>query len=175
MVRFLTTPSASTLTWIIRLAAVASLAFMIGFQFHDRPLQPHTIISYEFAWNATRATQMFAEWGAAGNVAARESLWIDFGFMPAYALFVAGLTLHQARQINPHPRLQTIGLSLALVPGAAVVCDVIENLCLLVSLPPALPADQSLFMAGLAATIKFSLLFICTLYWLFVFIRRKLV
>lgn len=42
------------------------------------------VIPFELAGGQERADEILAEWGREGRDAARESLWIDFGFLVAY-------------------------------------------------------------------------------------------
>lgn len=161
MKRLLTIPSPQQLRWITLLALPATVAFFVFFRFHDRPLQPYTIVDYELAWTPARAEQMLGAWGEPVQRVVREALYIDFGFMPAYALFFSGLTLMLARASLG--RMQTLGLWLALGPFAAWVCDAIENFALLAALNS--PTSALLTLAGLCATVKFSLLLLCLLYW----------
>jgi hypothetical protein len=140
-----------------------AIGFSFFFQVHDRPLQPYTIVDLEFAWTPGRVAPMLAAWGLAGAQTARESLWIDFGFIPAYALFVAGGTLLAARAAKE--RWQTFGLWLALAPFFAGALDAIENACLLSALSSTGSPDMQLLVAGLAASIKFVIvLFLCPAY-----------
>jgi len=46
------------------------------------------IVPFEVTGGQDRAEEIMAEWGEDGKEAARESLWIDFGFLIAYGTFV---------------------------------------------------------------------------------------
>ena len=46
------------------------------------------IVPFELAGDQDRADEILAEWGEDGQDAARESLWIDFGFLLAYGAFL---------------------------------------------------------------------------------------
>jgi len=50
--------------------------------------------------DAGAADEILAEWGEAGQDAARESLWIDFGFLLAYGAFLT-LALRAVRSRTP--------------------------------------------------------------------------
>jgi hypothetical protein len=154
------------------MAFLATLLLFIVFQVHDQPLHPYTIISLELAGTPENAGEMFAVWGAPGQQIARESLWIDFAFMPAYTGLFAGLALTEARLARG--RWQTAGLWLALLPFGSWGVDVIENLQLLSVLQnPAAPAAAPLTLAQLAAQIKFALLLICLAYILAAWLKRR--
>jgi hypothetical protein len=147
--------------------------FMFTFQVLNQPLAPYNIVAFEFAWTPAQAMQMMTAWGEAGNIAARQSLWIDFGFMPAYAIGMAALTLLAARALAG--RWQTLGLWLMLAPFAAWILDAIENVNLLAALDAAPnPSASALTLAGWAATFKFVLLALCIVYWLAALILRRL-
>lgn len=153
MTRFLTTPQTKNLVALTLVAASATAGFYYIFGMIHKAIAPYTIIDLEFAGTARRLGEMMAAWGEAGDRAAALSLWVDFAFMPAYALLFAGLTLLAARAVSG--RWQTIGLWLTLAPFAAWAFDALENVMLLNALPPALPTDAGLTTAAVAAAIKF--------------------
>lgn len=156
MRRWLTTPAPNTV-WALTLAAASAVAgFVYVFDLIHRPMAPSTILDLEFAWTPERLNAMTTAWGPAGDAAARQSLWVDYGFMPAYALLFAGPILLIARAASG--RWQTAGLALLWAPFAAWACDVVENVLLLSALPPAVAASGALLGAGLAAAVKFLLL-----------------
>jgi hypothetical protein len=162
MQRFLTTPQnknliALTLTAV---AATAGVWYILGMI--NRNLAPYTIIDLEFARTTQRLSEMTMAWGEAGNSAAALSLWVDFAFMPAYALLFAGLTLLAARAVSGAWR--TLGLWLTLAPFVAWAFDALENVMLLNALPPAAPTNAGLTVAAVAAAIKFGLLLIGAVY-----------
>lgn len=162
MQRLLTFPNRTAL-WVAALAALAATsAFEYLFSLLNRPLAPRTIVDFEFAWNAARAAEMTGAWGEAGNAAARASLWLDFGFIPVYALLFASVTLFAARASTG--RWQTLGLWLTLAPFAAGLFDAVENASLLSLLPPSAPADTPALLAGVCASLKFGLLLVCLAY-----------
>jgi hypothetical protein len=163
MRRLATGPDQKTLGLITLLALSIMVGFYFFLQVHDRPLQPYTIVDFELAWTPGRAAQLLAAWGPAGAQTARESLWVDFGFIPPYALFFAGATLLAAR--TARGRWQTIGLWLTLGPFVAGALDAAENLCLLNVLSSAAPSAVVLLVAGLAAAIKLLIvLVLCPVY-----------
>jgi hypothetical protein len=110
-------------------------------------------------------------WGEVGRQTARESLLIDFGYLPAYSFFFAGMTLMAARALSGWQ--QTLGFVLTFAPFMSAVSDATENLALLSVLQsPDSPSAAALTLAGVCATLKFSLLVICLLYMLGVVIYR---
>jgi hypothetical protein len=164
-------PNPRTLRLVTAVAFLFTAAFFFYFRVHDRPLEPYSIVDFELAWTPQKAEAMMGVWGAAGQQTAREALFIDFGFMPAYAFFFAGLTLMAARAVTG--RVQTLGFALALAPLVSWLFDAIENFALLSVLQsPGSPSALALTLAGASATIKFSLLLLCLLYMLFTVLYR---
>jgi hypothetical protein len=82
------------------------------------------IIPFELAGNASRAEDIISKWGDGGQLAARISLWLDFGYMATYGSFV-GLLVERARRRWGHPRVLTATVI------AAVAGDAIEGISLL--------------------------------------------
>lgn len=120
------------------------------------------IVPYEFAFTADRAQDILVGWAPEGRDAARRSLLIDYGFVPAYALLFGGITLLIARaQMG---RLQRIGLALALGCVVAALFDGLENLMLLRMLSAPSVAALPPLVAGVSASIKFLLLALAILY-----------
>jgi hypothetical protein len=123
------------------------------------------------AWTPQNAETMMGVWGEAGRQTARESLFIDFGYMPAYSFFFAGLTLMAARAVTA--RWQALGFALTCAPFVSAACDAIENFALLAALQsPGSPSALALTVAGVSATIKFALLLLCLLYMVLTVLYR---
>jgi len=157
---------------IVIVAFTATFGLFLLFQWHDRPLSPYTIVSLELAWTPQQAAPMLAAWGAAGQQVARESLLLDFTFMPAYAFLFAGVALVSARRVRG--TLQKLGFWLTAAPFVAWACDITENLALLrvLAAPQSLPAVP-LQVAGWAASLKFELLLVVLGYVLVAFIIER--
>ena len=171
MSRFLTWPKSQNVVWLALLMLAGIAGFQYIFRVIHQPLAPRTIVDLEFANTPARFVAMTTAWGAEGNTAARQSLLIDFGFMPVYALAFAGFTLLAAR--GAQGRVQTLGLWLTLAPLAAALLDAIENFCLLNALDNLANLSATLLtLAGISAAIKFGLLLICLLYWLITLVAR---
>jgi len=163
MQRLAQLPTSKTLALITLLALSLTVGLMFYLQVLNRRLAPYDIVAFEFAWTPARAGRMMAAWGEAGNAAARQSLWVDFAFMPAYAFLFAGVTLFAARAARDG--WQRLGLWLTLAPFGAWVFDTIENAMLLRALDlGAAPPAAALTLAGVSAALKFSLLATCLLY-----------
>lgn len=94
------------------------------------------IVTFELAGSQDRADEIFSEWGADGQDAARESLWIDFGFMLAYGTFLT-LALAAIRDLARERRwrrLVAIGAVAVSFGAVAAGFDALENVCLLLTL-----------------------------------------
>jgi hypothetical protein len=164
-------PPRGALRWLTAGALAATLALSAALALHDRPLRPYSIVSLELAWTSAQAAALLAAWGAAGQRVAREALWLDFAYMPAYALLAAGLVVLEARRSRG--AVQRAGVRLAAAPFAAWLLDVVENLALLrVLAAPAAPPAGLLIVAGLSASVKFLLLLACGLYVIFALVLR---
>jgi hypothetical protein len=116
------------------------------------------MVPFELTWGQERADEILSEWGEDGQDAARESLWIDFGFLLAYGTFLT-LALAAIRDLAGERgwrRLAAIGAVIVSFGALGAAFDALENVCLLLTLDgagAALPLLASIF-----ATCKFVLL-----------------
>ncbi|MBL8056894.1 MAG: hypothetical protein JNK29_09365 [Anaerolineales bacterium] len=172
MKRLIETPSPQNLLAVTLAGLSFTIAFAYVFGLIHRAMAPFTIVDLEFAWTPARLAEMTTAWGAAGDAAARQSLWVDYLFMPVYVALAAGLVLITARASAGGWR--TAGLWLTLAPFGAWACDALENAMLLTSLPPAAPAPWALTVAGLAAAVKFGLLAVGLIYFAAALVRLGL-
>lgn len=116
------------------------------------------MVPFELAGSQERANEILGEWGEEGQDAARESLWIDFGFLIAYGAFLT-LLLAAARDLavgRGWPRLGAIGRIFISFGVLAAAFDALENVCLLLTLDDAGAAFPVL--ATVFAGCKFILL-----------------
>lgn len=94
------------------------------------------IITFELTGGESRANEILAEWGSEGRSAARESLWIDFGFLLAYGAFLS-LALAATRdlaRVRRWRRLAAIGAVVVSFGALGATFDALENVCLLLTL-----------------------------------------
>jgi hypothetical protein len=116
------------------------------------------IVPFELTGGQDRADEILAEWGEKGQDAARESLWIDFGFLLAYGTFLT-LALAVVRGLardRSWRRLAAIG-GVAVSFGALCAgFDALENVCLLLTLGGAGAAFP--LLATIFAACKFAFL-----------------
>jgi hypothetical protein len=124
------------------------------------------MVPFELTGGEERAGEILAEWGERGRGAARESLWIDFGFLLAYGAFLT-LALAATRDLareRSWKRLTAIGTVVVSFGALCAAFDALENTCLLLTLDgagAALPLLATIFAACkfilLAAAIAYLL------------------
>lgn len=148
------------------LLAVAVLALLAAMKpAEDRMTENGAgIVAFELAGSADRSQEIQDEWGKDGRDAARQQLWIDYGFMLAYGAFLvlaAAATRDLARS-RRWRRLVVVGALAVPAGGIAAGCDAVENACLLLTLGGAggwAPVTATVF-----AVAKFSLLVVSLAY-----------
>jgi len=122
------------------------------------------IVPFELAGGQDRADEILAEWGDEGQDAARESLWIDFGFLLAYGTFLT-LALAATRDLARERRwrrLAALGGVVVSFGALGAAFDALENICLLLTLDGAGAAFP--LLATIFAACKFALLAAAILY-----------
>lgn len=124
------------------------------------------IVPFELTGGQDRADEILAEWGDGGQDAARESLWIDFGFLLAYGTFLT-LALAATRDLardRGWGRLATMGGTVVSFGALAAAFDALENACLLLTLEGAGAVFP--LLATIFAACKFILLAVAIAYLL---------
>jgi hypothetical protein len=121
------------------------------------------MVPFELSGGQHRADEILAEWGEDGQEAAREQLWIDFGFMLAGSFLTFALTavLEIARK-RGWRRLAAIGAVVVFFGALGASFDALENICLLLTLGGAGAAFP--LLATIFATCKFVLLTVAIAY-----------
>jgi len=122
------------------------------------------MISFELTGGQDRAEEILGEWGKEGRDAARESLWIDFGFLLAYGAFLT-LALAATRDLARSRNWRRMGAAGAVVVSFGALgagFDALENTCLLLTLGGAGAAFP--LLATIFASCKFVLLGIAIAY-----------
>jgi hypothetical protein len=110
------------------------------------------IVPFELTGGQDQADEIMGEWGEKGQDAARESLWIDFGFLIAYGTFLT-LALAATRDLarrRDWRRLASIGGGVVYFGALCAGFDALENVCLLLTLDDAgaaLPLLATIFAA----------------------------
>lgn len=141
------------------LAAIATVALLLAMSPADNRMRDTGgpgIVPFELSGGQERADEIMAEWGERGRDAARESLWIDFGFIAAFGtlftlLLIATRDLAQRRG---WPRLTSIGRYAVYFGALAAGFDALEDICLLLTLDGAGAAFP--LLATIFASIKFA-------------------
>ncbi len=116
------------------------------------------MIPFELTGGQSRADEILTEWGDDGQDAARESLWIDFGFLVAYGALLT-LALAAARDLARRRywrRLAAFGGVAVFFGALCATFDALENVCLLLTLSGAGAAFP--LLATIFAGCKFILL-----------------
>jgi len=122
------------------------------------------MVPFELTGGEDRADEILTEWGEEGQDAARESLWIDFGFLLAYGAFLT-LALAATRDLairRGWQRLGAIGRVAVSFGALAAAFDAIENVCLLLTLDGTGAAFP--LLATIFASIKFFFLALAIAY-----------
>ncbi|MHA1111747.1 MAG: hypothetical protein ACTSRE_11640 [Promethearchaeota archaeon] len=136
------------------------------FVFGNLPPSDYGILHYEFAWTVEKVQIIFSTWGSGIMGAQAIGIWWDFPYIIGYSLLIGGCILLVARMNKG--RIQNIGLFLTLSPFIAGLLDALENTFLLIMLynpttiKPAYP-----MIAAISAGVKFGLLIVGILYFLF--------
>lgn len=150
------------------LLAVAMLALLAAMQPAEQRMTDNGpgIVPFELAGSADRSQEIQAEWGEDGRDAARQQLWIDYGFMLVYGAFLvlAAAATRDLARARGWRRLVTFGALGVPAGGMAAACDAIENACLLLTLGGA--GDWASVTATVFAVAKFALLAIAIAYLL---------
>ena len=138
--------------------AIASLLLLLAMSPADERMQDTGgpgIVPFELTGGQDRADEILAEWGEEGRDAARESLWIDFGFLIAYGAFLTlalAAVRDRARQ-RGWRRLAAIGGVVVSFGALGAAFDALENACLLLTLDGAGSAFP--LLATIFAACKF--------------------
>jgi hypothetical protein len=132
------------------------------------------MVPFELTGGEDRADEILGEWGEAGQDAAREQLWIDFGFLVAYGTFLtlAVAAVRDLARKRGWRRLAAIGAVVVYFGALGAGFDALENVCLLLTLDDSGAAFP--LLATIFASCKFLLLTAAEVY-LLVGLGRRLV
>ncbi|MCV7415686.1 hypothetical protein [Mycolicibacterium litorale] len=108
------------------------------------------IVAFELAGTAAKAEDIMGRWGPTGLRAARQSMWLDFGYMTSYGILLA-LLVDRRRRGRGHPQW------LPALAAGAVAADAVEGVALLRVLDRREMAANAR-RAHVAASIKFALI-----------------
>jgi hypothetical protein len=146
--------------WLLAAAGVATLLLLLAMSPMEDRMQANGpgMVPFELSGGQERAEEILTEWGEDGRDAAREQLWIDYGFMLAYGAFLglAGAAVRDRCRRRGLGRLAAAGgVAIWLGPLAAGF-DALENACLLLTVGGGGAPFPSL--ATVFAACKFALL-----------------
>lgn len=150
-------------------SGIATVVLLLAMSPADQRMQDTGgpgIVPFELTGGQDRADEILAEWGEEGQDAARESLWIDFGFLLAYGTFLT-LALAAVRDLareRSWRRLAAIGGVVVSFGALVAAFDALENICLLLTLDGAGAAFP--LLATIFAACKFVLLATAIIYLL---------
>jgi nitrate/nitrite transporter NarK len=142
------------------LAGIAMVLLLLAMSSAENRMQDNGpgMVPFELNGGQHRADEILSEWGDEGQDAAREQLWIDFGFLLAYGTFLT-LALASVRDMargRNWRRLAAIGGVVASFGALGAGFDALENICLLLTLGGAGAALP--FLATIFAACKFALI-----------------
>ncbi|MDH6246669.1 hypothetical protein [Mycobacterium sp. OTB74] len=106
------------------IAYICYSAVMLRLENRMRTAGGPGIIPFELAGSAAKADDIMSRWGEDGQQAARQSMWLDFGYMTTYGTLLA-LLIERRRKQREHP-----GWLPALAAGA-VAADAVEGVSLI--------------------------------------------
>ncbi|UCG90019.1 MAG: hypothetical protein JSU57_06030 [Candidatus Heimdallarchaeota archaeon] len=163
------TPSQNIVIIFALLSAVASIIIWMLMRPTEAALKavsPYGVMELEFAWTAEKINQIFNTW--TDDLVAQELnvTLVDFGFLVAYSIFLASVTLLISRKLLSG-QIQLIGLYMTLIPFVAALFDALENfnLILMLSSPTNFPPFSPL-LASIFASLKFGLIIIVVIFWI---------
>jgi hypothetical protein len=154
--------------WGLIATGIATVLLLLAMSPAENRMQDRGpgMVPFELTGGQNRADEILSEWGEDGQDAARESLWIDFGFLLAYGSFLT-LALLAVRDLARGRRwhhLAAIGGVVVWFGALGAAFDALENICLLLTLDGAGAAFP--LLATLFASCKFVLLTIAIAYLL---------
>jgi hypothetical protein len=139
-------------------SGIATVVLLLAMAPADERMQDTSgpgIVPFELTGGQDRADKILAEWGEEGQDAARESLWIDFGFLLAYGAFLT-LALAATRDLAGRRgwrRLAASGRFVVYLGALGAAFDALENICLLLTVDGAGAAFP--LLATVFASCKF--------------------
>lgn len=155
-----------TRRWGLIISGIAMVILLLAMSPAEDRLQENGpgMVAFELTGGQDQADEIRAEWGEEGQDAAREQLWIDFGFLLAYGTFLtlAAGSIRDTARTRGWRRLAAIGGFVAWFGVLVAGFDALENICLLLTLDGAGAAFP--LLATIFATCKFTLLAIAIAY-----------
>jgi hypothetical protein len=152
--------------WGLIATGIAALVLLLAMSPAEDRMQERGpgMVPFELSGGPDRADEILSEWGEEGRDAAREQLWIDFGFLIAYGAFLT-LALAATRDLARErgwARLAALGAVVLYFGALAAAFDALENTCLLLTLDGRGAAFP--LLATIFAACKFLLLAVAIAY-----------
>jgi hypothetical protein len=157
-----------TRRWGLIASGIATVILLLAMSPAENRMQDAGpgMISFELTGGQGRADEILSEWGEDGQDAARESLWIDFGFLLAYGAFLslAAAAVRDLARGRGWRRLAAIGGVAVSFGALAAAFDALEDVCLLLTLDGAGAVFP--LLATIFAACKFILVILAIAYLL---------
>lgn len=154
----------------LRISGIATAILFVVLAIVDEAIKASGgpgIIAFELAGTTARAAEILGHWGQDGRDAARVSLAIDFVYLVVYGIFLtlAVLELRDVARKRGWTAYARPGTAIALLPGLAAACDVVEDVGLLLMIeghgtgriPPVATAFAIVKFAALAVVAVYLL------------------
>ncbi|MHA2246214.1 MAG: hypothetical protein ACXADY_14715 [Candidatus Hodarchaeales archaeon] len=163
------TPSQNILIILTGIGAIASIIIWMLMRPTEAALKAasqYGVMELEFAWTVEQINQIFGTWTDDLIVQEFNVTLVDYGFLVAYSIFLACMTLLITRKLLSG-QIQLVGLYMTLIPFVAALFDAIENLnlILMLSSPTDFPTFSP-FLASIFASFKFGLIIIVVVFWI---------
>ncbi|MEZ0050207.1 hypothetical protein ABIA30_001197 [Mycobacterium sp. MAA66] len=127
----MTHANASVIRWVREHRIAAATTAYVGYSVVMLRLESRMraaggpgIIPFELAGSAAKAEDIMRRWGQDGQRAARQSMWLDFGYMTTYGTLLA-LLIERRRRSREHPAW------LSSLAAGAVAADAVEGVSLI--------------------------------------------
>ncbi|UYP48288.1 hypothetical protein NEF87_004573 [Candidatus Lokiarchaeum ossiferum] len=179
--------------WIISgfgfLSTIIIYLIMAPIELELKEISPFGVMELEFMWTRSQAQVIIDAWGLEYIQKELFVTYLDFVFMPAYAILFSSFSLaiskkivHNKTNLKKSPIVKFFsrnGLVIGLFPWIAVIFDIIENLNIIYILTnPEMFRNFAPFLTSVCASIKFSFLLLSILFSLveilvFLFMKNK--
>jgi pimeloyl-ACP methyl ester carboxylesterase len=122
--------------WLTGIATLVLFGVEAAFDLRMQDAGGHGIVDFELAGSLDHSRRMLEFWGHDGHVAARWSLWFDYGYLIAYGAFVALAVagLRDTARRRGWGRFARVAAVLVAFPIAAAAFDAVEDVGLLLAL-----------------------------------------
>jgi hypothetical protein len=160
----------------LRISGIATAILFVVLAIVDEAIKASGgpgIIAFELAGTTGRVAEILGHWGQEGRDAARVSLAIDFVYLVVYGVFLtlAVLELRDAARERGWTAFARPGTAIAVLPGVAAACDVVEDVGLWLMIegegtahiPPVATAFAAVKFVALAVAIGYLLVGVAAL------------